>query len=78
VTDDPPTPRTTLRARYVRVLVFYRHQRDANPQALVRGSHEVSVGPALTAPEPPMDQRHVAGIEGQPAAVVTRCGSCAG
>jgi hypothetical protein len=37
-----PTPRTTLRARYVRVLVWCkscRHQRDADLQALIDACH---------------------------------------
>ena len=37
-TDAPPTPHTTLRTGYVRVLVFCkscRHQADADLQALV-------------------------------------------
>jgi hypothetical protein len=36
--DDLPTPRTTLRTGYVRVLVFCnscRHQADADLQAIV-------------------------------------------
>ncbi|HME20016.1 MAG TPA: hypothetical protein VKI44_01390 [Acetobacteraceae bacterium] len=38
MTDELPTPRTTLAARYVRVLVFCRscqHQADADLQAIV-------------------------------------------
>jgi hypothetical protein len=45
LTDGLPTPRTTLRTRYVRVLVFCnscRHQADADLRALVlRGQGDV-------------------------------------
>jgi hypothetical protein len=40
--DGLPTPRTTLAARYVRVLVWCkacRHRRDADLQALVDAGH---------------------------------------
>ena len=42
MTDDLPTPCTTLAARYVRVLLTCRscqHQRDADLQALIDAGH---------------------------------------
>ena len=45
MTDDLPTPRTTLRTGYVRVLVFCnscRHQADADLYAIVEATTAVA------------------------------------
>lgn len=42
MSDDLPTPRSTVRSRYARVLVWCkacRHQREADLQALVDAGH---------------------------------------
>ena len=77
--DALPTPRTTLRARYVRVLVLCkscRHQADADLHALVRWPRRRAADPAAV-PLLQLRQRphRLRGdVAGQPAAMVTRSG----